>query len=202
MSSLNRELPDIFRQSAFFRAQDVYHPYMDWQTLVHDFYPDSLLELTQSQSSITASFYGQMLKQAGELFGLERMQELSSRTFYQHGKSLAQRHMARKPELERNARGITTLVLAAIFTSNPEYRFEILQFDAGHARIRMTGVDRYHRITHALGIDQHLQWPVNGDFFTGLRDELGLAELYAISQQLKYLDESSRCDYEIDIRAI
>ncbi|OLF52972.1 hypothetical protein [Pseudomonas chlororaphis] len=201
MSSLNQELPEIFTQLAFFRAQDIYHPYMDWQALVRDFYPDSLLELTRSQSDITASFYGQMLKQAGELFGVQRMQELSRRTFYQIGKGMAQRHVARKPQLERNARGITTLLLAAIYTSSPEYRFEILQFDAGHARIRITGTDRYHRITHALGIDQHLQWPAFDGFFIGLRDELGLAELYSIRSQLNHLDEHSCCDYEIDIRA-
>ncbi|SDQ55360.1 hypothetical protein LOY37_18055 [Pseudomonas sp. B21-012] len=199
MNSPGKGLPETFLQAAALREHDRYPEDMDWQALVHAFFPDSVVGMAQSLSNITGAFYGLMLEQAGEMFGREHINRLSERMFYRLGRRMAARHMASQVQLERDARGLGRLVVAAIFTSSPEYRLHILEFGAEQVFIRITGADRYHRIARELGFEDVLQWPVLREFFRGLGDELGITERFALAMELVSLDDDSRCDYSLAI---
>ncbi|WP_433884867.1 hypothetical protein [Pseudomonas vranovensis] len=199
MNSPGKGLPETFLQAAALRQHDRYPEDMDWQALVHAFFPDSVVGMAQSLSNITGAFYGLMLEQAGEMFGREHINRLSERMFYRLGRRMAARHMASNVLLERDARGLGRLVAAAIFTSSPEYRLEVLEFSPAQVRLRIKGADRYHRIARELGFEDALQWPVLREFFRGQGDGLGITEHYLLTMDLINLDDDSRCHYRLDV---
>lgn len=196
METLQLLIPETYRQSSAFRSEDVYLPEMDWELLIADFFPRTFTDVVQSLSNTTAAFYGLMLKEAGDMFGTKIMDQLSKATLYALGKKTAAHILDKKPDLERDARGITTVALAAIFTASPEYKFEVLAYEAAHVRILVKGVDRYHRIALMLGMEEHLSSPI-GAFMQGIND--GLELQYHIDCEQKALDENSHCLYDLNI---
>jgi hypothetical protein len=196
METLQLLIPETFRQSAAFRSGDVYLPEMEWETLVADFFPPTFTDVVQSLSNTTAAFYGLMLKEAGNMFGAEIMDSLSKATLYALGKRTAKNILDKKPDLDRDARGIAVVALAAIFTASPEYGYEVLKFDAGHVRLLVKGTDRYHRIALQLGISEHLSSPIAA-FVQGINDGLGLQ--YTISSAQQSIDDNSHCLYDLNI---
>ncbi|MGS0741623.1 hypothetical protein ACVBEF_07290 [Glaciimonas sp. GG7] len=199
MASNNHpDLPDILMQSSAFRGNDIYHPDMDGKQLLLDFYPANVTELIQVLSNITSGFYGNMLKQIGLLYGMDHIDQVSTNTVYELGKAIAQRCLVQQPDMEKNAQGITKTSLVAIFTGNPEYQFEILEYTPGKVVMLVKGVDRYHRIALAMGIEKHITWPVVAVFIRAINDEMGLN--YTVDLNVKQLNASSQCLYEVTIK--
>jgi len=190
------DLPQTFLQSAQFRESDVYLPEMNWQQLVRDFYPDNIASLMQGMSNITSAFYGNMLSIVGARYGVDQISVVSRETIYSLGRATAKRYLAQK-EIPQDARGVMNIIIAAIYTANPEYQFEITAYRTNHAAFLLGGTDRYHKIAVTLGIEKHLSWPVIDDFVQAIHDELQLD--YQVKVVLKSLDRDSRCLYEISV---
>ncbi|MFZ4835677.1 hypothetical protein [Rouxiella sp. Mn2063] len=192
----NLNLPQTFLQSAQFRENDVYLPEMNWQQLVGDFYPDNIANLVQGMSNITSAFYGNMLSIVGTRYGVDQINIVSRETIYSLGRATAKRYLAQK-EIPQDARGVMNIIIAAIYTANPEYQFEITAYHANHAAFLLGGTDRYHKVAVALGIEKHLTWPAIDVFVQAIHDELKLD--YQVKAVFKSLDSDSRCLYEISI---
>ncbi|KAF3996558.1 hypothetical protein [Glaciimonas immobilis] len=192
-----KNLPEIYVQSSVFRENDVYSPSMDSQQLILDFYPDNITNLIQSLSNITSAFYGNMLTQVGLKYGTDKIDEISKNTIYALGRATARRHLAQH-DIEQNAQGITKIIIAAVFTANPEYQFEILEFTPDKIAMIVRGIDRYHKIAVAMGIDKHITWPVVDTFIRAINDEMGLN--YTVHLNVKKLDEYSQCFYDVVIQ--
>lgn len=196
MNDINSILPATYLQSLPFRKQDIYLPGMPWETWVQEFFPAEFIDMVQSLSNTTASFYGLMLNEAGKQFGKEVIDELSKATLHALGKKTARQLRIKSPDIESNARGIAKIGIIAIFIASPEYQFEIITYEAEQVRIVIKGIDRYHRIARSLGIDPYVSSPLAA-FMQGINDELSLQ--YTISMQVQKLDDDSHCLYHLDI---
>lgn len=196
METLQLILPETYRQLAAFRNEDVYLPEMDWELLIADFFPPTIIDVVQNLSNTTAAFYGLMLKEAGNRFGPAIMDELSKATLYALGKRTAGNLADKKPDLEKDARGIAIVAIAAIYNASPEYRFEILKFEPQQVKMLIKGADRYHRIAQQLDIGPWLTSPISA-FVQGINDGMDLP--YSTSCELRSIDEQSHCLYELNI---
>ncbi|HEY1164926.1 MAG TPA: hypothetical protein VGE90_07150 [Chitinophaga sp.] len=196
METLQLILPETYRQLAAFRSEDAYLPEMDWELLVADFFPPTITDVVQNLSNTTAAFYGLMLKEAGNRFGTKIMDELSKATLYALGKRTAGNITGNKPGLEKDARGIAVVAVAAIYNASPEYSFEFLQFEPQEVKMLIKGVDRYHRIAQQLDIGSWLTSPISA-FVQGINDGMSLP--YRTSCELKSINEQSHCLYELNI---
>ncbi len=194
MKSSIAKLPAPYYELLHFRANDKYLPEMNWEELVTDFFSENVTQLAQGLSNTTSAFYGLMLKEIGDRYGPEIIESVSKSTVYALGRRTAQRLLQRKPDLERNARGIAKVAMSAIFNASPEYSFEMVRYDEDHVEMLMRGIDRYKKIAKELSIDKWLSTPIDA-FAQGINDELGLA--YQINMEVYSIDEESNCFYKI-----
>lgn len=189
------KLPGSFSQVSTLRKEDRYHADMDPVSLIDFHFPPTVADLTLSLSNNTAMFYGVLLKQVGNLLGTQYIQKVSDAALYELGSIRARNAIAKCPDLERNARGLSDLLVSAIFTSSPEYRFTVEEYSVDRAKIIMSGIDRYHRAAMITGIVEYLAWPVIIPTIQAMIDEMGLQ--YNIGFHMQTLDSNSSCLYEI-----
>ncbi len=197
MSSVTTSAINTYQQIGRLRGDDHYPPEMDVEDIINTFFPNSIENLVLELSNITASFYGLLLQQALYLQGDSFVETLSQATFHQLGKLKAQQALDKNPNIYRDARGIATIILSAIFTSSPEFKIQIMKFEADEVRLYVTGVDRYHRIAKMLGIEEKISWPTVQPFILGIRDLLGVG--CTIRTEIVRLDSNSQCEYEISL---
>jgi hypothetical protein len=187
------QLPETYVALSDFRTHDIYLPEMDQDQIIADFFPGTFKELTQRLSDITGAFYGGMLKQAGKLYGAEAVEQLSSTFMYDLGSGMAVRNMEAKPDLKPGIPAVAKILIAAVFTSSPEYNFEFKELNDHKAELLIKGVDRYHKITQSLQIAGLLKWPVIKPFIRGVCDTMGLDVL--LEMKVLKLDPDSSCSY-------
>lgn len=188
---------DTYQQMWKLRGDDHYLPEMNIENVINSFFPNSIENLVLELSNITASFYGLLLQQALHLQGENFVETLSQATFYQLGKLKAQQALSKNQNIYKDARGIAVVILSAIFTSSPEFKIQVIRFEASEVRLYVTGVDRYHRIAKMLGIEEKISWPTVQPFILGIRDFLGIDCI--INTKIIRLDSNSQCEYEISL---
>ncbi|WP_025763414.1 hypothetical protein [Dyadobacter tibetensis] len=189
--------PPIYALASSYRGEDQYLPHMPAEEIIADFFPESFSEVVFKLSNATSSFYGLMLKAAGEKFGYECMEELSKATTYALGQKTAKQMLILKPSIERNAKGIAKISIASIFRSSPEYIFQFLKYEEHLVEIRFTGIDRYHRICRELGIEQYISPPIDA-YIQGINDALHLP--YQICMEIESISENSICSYKLSFK--
>lgn len=197
-----KQVPDIFLLLSSFRENDQYHEEMQVEKLIDIFFPPTAKDLVQQLSNITAAFYGTLLKTAGMMFGTQQLDNLSYGAMERLAKIVTNRAVTTYPSIDKDARGVMVVLVVAVFTASPEYNIQIHQYGPDHVKLTITGSDRYHIITNALGISDHFTWPVIGPFIRAINKELQLTSIYEATIVVKELDQESRCVYEVDIRKI
>ncbi|MFZ4929659.1 hypothetical protein [Chryseobacterium sp. Mn2064] len=191
------QLPETYLALSDFRKHDVYLPEMNPTQIIADYFPGSFTELTQRLSDITSSFYGGILKQAGKLYGDEAIEQLSRSFMHDLGSKMVMRNFQAKPDLKPGIPAFAHILIAAIFTSSPEYNFEFKELNDHKSKFLIKGADRYHRITQDLQIANQLEWPVIKPFIHGICNTMGLD----VSMEVKVLklEADSSCIYEITV---
>ncbi|WP_326984324.1 hypothetical protein VUJ46_07265 [Chryseobacterium sp. MYb264] len=195
MNTTEKQLPDTYLALSEFRKNDVYLENMDKEGLIIDFFPPSFPLLVQRLSDITGAFYAGMLKQAGELFGEEAIRKLSEAFFYDLGTKMALRNLNIHPNLTSSIPDMTKILLATVFTSSPEYNFEVVVLNENQLHLQVKGKDRYHKATQQYQISEHLEWPVLKDFIRGICDGMKLD--VSFEMKVLQLQEDSSCHYEL-----
>lgn len=190
-------LPETFMALSDFRKHDVYHSEMDKDKIISDFFPATFTELTQRLSDITGAFYGGLLKQIGELYGAEAVNDLSTAFMYDLGSKMAVKNLNTKPDLQPGIPAVAKTLIGAIFTSSPEYNFDFKELNDHRVELLIKGVDRYHKITQSLQIAGPLKWPVIEPFLQGVCDTMGLDVLFEM--KVLKLDPDSSCVYKVII---
>jgi hypothetical protein len=196
MKAHNDLPPHAYAYLSESRGQDVYHSDMSRDQVINTFFPPTITSLVAGLSNITSAFYGVMLDIAGLLKGKHLIDPLSQATIYELGRLRAAAAVQANPDLDRDARGILLVLLSAIFTSSPEFRFNVVEFKPEFVKVIFTGVDRYHKITRQLHIADQITWPSISPFVQAINEEL--APMYTTNITLVELNaESSECVYEI-----
>lgn len=187
----------VYQQIKELREDDEYDPKMETGEIYSVFFPPTVKDLVLDLSNITSIFYGLMLKEGGKMLGDEKIDALSKSTFYELGRVKAVQAITKKPDIDRDARGICLTFLSAILTSSPEYKIQIVAYEPEKVRIIVKGVDRYHRIAKEIDIQEKISWPTLDFFFKGINDALQLQ--YVTYFDIKSLDDNSKCWYDIRI---
>jgi hypothetical protein len=176
------------------REGDVFPESISKEKMIELFFPKTTSDMAESLSGVTSAFYGVMLQSTGKVIGMDNIDSVSQDFFYNLGKlktKLTSDAVDGKYDLPKDARGVVILLVSAIYNASPEYRFDIKRFSEEHCEIELHGVDRYHRITRALGFEDKLQWPVLHRFMEGISDEMK-ADVDVKSEMLK-INDSSEC---------
>ncbi|UHO39443.1 hypothetical protein H5J24_04910 [Chryseobacterium capnotolerans] len=189
------QLPETFLALSDFRKNDVYVPELDRDQIISDFFPGTFTELTQRLSDITGAFYGGLLKQTGKLYGEEAVNDLSTAFMYDLGSRMALRNLESKPNLHPGIPAVAKVLIAAVFTSSPEYNFDFKELNDHRVELLIKGVDRYHKIAQSLQIAGLLKWPVIEPFIQGVCDTMGLDVL--LEMKVLKLAPDSLCVYEV-----
>ncbi|WP_426479152.1 hypothetical protein ACP3T3_06795 [Chryseobacterium sp. CBSDS_008] len=197
MNNIKTLLPQTFLALEDLRKNDIYLPQMDRDTIVVDFFPETIPQLVQCLSDITAAFYGGMLKQAGDLFGPEAINQLSTSFFYNLGATNAMNNLSKRPELKSGLPDTAKILIATIFTSSPEYSFEFIELDDQKLVMLIKGQDRYHRIARSFNIENNLTWPVIKPFIEGIC--AGMKLNTSCKMDVLKLKENSTCLYKLSI---
>ncbi|WP_333597152.1 hypothetical protein [Chryseobacterium flavum] len=193
----NLQLPETFLALSDFRKNDVYLSEMDREQIISDFFPATFTELVQRLSDITGAFYGGMLKQAGRLYGKDAIEELSSSFMYDLGSRMTLKNLDTKPDLHAGIPAVAKILIGAVFTSSPEYSFELKELNDHKIELLIKGVDRYHKIAQRLEIEELLEWPVIKPFIQGVCDTMGLDVLLEV--RVLELNPDSSCIYKVSL---
>ncbi|MCS4300929.1 hypothetical protein [Chryseobacterium sp. BIGb0232] len=195
MNTTEKQLPDTYLVLSEFRKNDVYLQDMNKEEFITDFFPPTFPLLVQRLSDITGAFYAGMLKQTGELFGEEAIRKLSEAFFYDLGTKTALRNLNIHPNLTSSIPDMTKILLATVFTSSPEYNFEVDVLNKNQLHLQVKGIDRYHKATQQFHISESLEWPVIKDFIRGICDGMKLD--VSFEMKVLQLQEDSSCHYEL-----
>lgn len=159
------------------------------------FFLQHLQNLPNAFQILQELFYGGLLKQAGKLYGEEKVNELSTAFMYDLGARMAVKNIETKPNLQPGIPAVAKIVIGAVFTSSPEYNFDFKELNDHRVELLIKGVDRYHKITQSLHIAGLLKWPVIEPFIQGVCDTMGLDVLFEM--KVLKLDPDSSCVYEV-----
>ncbi|HVI47902.1 MAG TPA: hypothetical protein VM802_23745 [Chitinophaga sp.] len=181
------------------RSHDIYHPDMNANEVITRFFPSTVPDLVLNLSDITSTFYGQLLQQIYLLQGSYVTDAISQAAIAGIGRIKTDLILQQYPDLERDARTVLLILLSAIFTSSPEYRFQVKEFTPRLVKVDLSGKDRYHRITNKLGFAQHLTWPVIIPFLKTAA--VAVSPRLTVDAIVKELNDNSDCLYEITIKA-
>jgi hypothetical protein len=136
--------------------------------------PSSINDLVLGLSNVTAAFYGLALKHISSELGKEAVSRISKKIFYDLGKMKANQCREKMENFPYDTTAFALTTITAIYTSNPEYVFTILEFSPEKTVIQLEGVDRYLKILTQLEIDEQVEFPVLISFMEGINDELNL----------------------------
>lgn len=196
MKNTTAKLPETYLQLSSFRTEDSYPDNMNVEEIVTDFFPATFPELVQRLSDITGAFYGGMLKQAGDLFGKDKINTLSVAMLHDLGVKTAARNLQARPYLQSCIPDMIKILIGTVFTSSPEYKFEVLEVNENKAAMLVKGIDRYHKIALALGMAELIEWPAIRPFVQGVCDGMGLqCNVHMVSE--KPNSDKSECLYTL-----
>lgn len=176
------------------RKDDTYIQTFDRQKMIDLFFPKTTSEMAESLSNVTSAFYGIMLENTGQYIGMDHVDFMSRGFFYKLGRTkarLTKEGIADRFTIPEDARGVVILLVSAIYNASPEYKFHVRAFSEDRCEIDLTGVDRYYRITRAMGMHKRLEWPVLHRFVEGLNDELKANS--QVKSEMISINENAEC---------
>ncbi|KIC01228.1 hypothetical protein OA88_15410 [Flavobacterium sp. JRM] len=173
------------------RGNDIFPSLELKEEIVNAFFPESTSSLTQNLSNVTGAFYGLLLKDIGETYGYDKMDNHSKRLFYELGKLKTIQAFGVHPKLEKDTRAFAAVVIYALYNSSPEYNFKIIKYTPNNTIIELTGVDRYLRILTELGIEKHITIPTLLPFVEGIK------EIVNINCEIEYTFEITDQNFNI-----
>lgn len=156
-------------------------------------FPRTAEALAVKLSNVTAAFYGYTLQQVGLQCGWDKVEGVSRELFRELGRLKAAEARAMGIPLPPDTRALGLIIVSAIYTSSPEYRFEFRRYTPGETIIRLTGACRYFRIAKKLNFDSFLTWPVLTQFFEGAAGHLGIR--CDVEMTAQRLEADGTCDY-------
>lgn len=186
----------LFDQLFPLRGNDQYPSAEIKEKLIHSYLPSSVSDLTINLSHITSQFYALLLQSIGAKFGVDEIRLQSETLFYNLGKTKAEQALLKDPTMDRDCRSFILVIISAIYTSSPEFKFTVGQYTPHHAEIRLTGIDRYHRAAKQFGIESYLNFPTFVSFMHGIKDYLQLKNITIQVSESSYDDNSNiACTY-------
>ncbi len=182
----------LYEELRVFRGKDKYPSAELEEYLVDRIFPKTAEELALVLSNVTAGFYGFTLKHIGKQCGWDRVDSISKSLFREIGGLKTKEAIERGVEVPRDARGLAVICISAIYTSSPEFNFEILKYEPEETLMRLFGASRYFRIARRLDIDRYLSWPVLIPFFEGIAQQIGIK--CKVEMETKKLEDGGECD--------
>jgi hypothetical protein len=180
------------------RKDDIFPDKNIESMLIDKVYPETSSELALKLSNITAGFYGYTLKQVGEHCGKDKIDAVSKSLFKELGMLKTQEAISTGIEVPNDTRALALAIISAIYTSSPEYKFEIKEYSPHLTELRLFGACRYYRIAKKLNIDEYITWPCLEPFFDGVKEYLGI--VCNIEMKINLLADDGSCDYHISVR--
>lgn len=176
------------------RGEDIYPNDETRDTFYELVCPDNVSEMTLTQSMMAAAFYGYMLKNAGEKFGLDIINDLSISVLRDLGYFKTKEYLKKDIPIHLDARGPGDVLMATLIsTSSPQYKFEFIKYDKTETIIRFFGTCRYYKIASKLGIQSHLTLPVAKPWFEGIIEELKIN--CSIETETKFQNTDGSCEF-------
>ncbi len=182
----------LYEELKVFRGKDKYPSKEMEEHLINRIFPKTAEELALVLSNVTASFYGFTLKHIGQQCGWDKVDSISKSLFRELGQLKTKEAIQRGVEVPRDARALAVVCISAIYTSSPEYNFELLKYNPEETVMRIFGASRYLRIARKLNIDRYLSWPVLIPFFEGIAQQIGIE--CKVEMETKKLEDDGRCD--------
>ena len=182
----------LYEELKVSRGKDKYPSKELEEHLINRIFPKTAEELALVLSNVTASFYGFTLKHIGKQCGWDKVDSISKSLFRELGQLKTNEAIQRGVEVPRDARALAIVFISAIYTSSPEFNFEILKYDPKETVMRIFGASRYLRIAKKLNIDGYLSWPVLISFFEGIAQQVGIE--CKVEMETKKLEDDGRCD--------
>ncbi|SHL70795.1 hypothetical protein [Chryseobacterium polytrichastri] len=197
MNENNKHLPETFLTLYNFRKNDIFPSEVSQEQIIEEFFPKSFVELVQNLSDITGAFYGGMLKQIEVLYGKDATSQISKNFMYDLGIKTALKNMSAKPNLNSDLPAMAKILLGTVYTSSPEFSFEIKQWNNTIIEVLIKGIDRYHKAAQNFGIAEQLEWPTIKPFIQGICDAMKLNILFKMD--IHELKDDSSCIYNCTI---
>ncbi len=182
---LYKELEDL-------RGRDKYPSKELEEHLVNRIFPKTTEELALVLSNVTAGFFGFTLKSIGQQCGWDKVDSIAKSLFRELGQLKTKEAIEKGVEVPRDTRALAVVSITAIYTSSPEYNFEVLEYKPEETVIRIFGASRYFRIAKKLNIERYISWPILIPFFEGIAQQIGRE--CKIEMETKKLEDDGRCD--------
>ncbi len=182
---LYEELEDI-------RGRDKYPSKELEEHLVNRIFPKTAEELALVLSNVTAGFFGFTLKSIGQQCGWDKVDSISRYLFSELGQLKTKEAIEKGVDVPKDTRALAVVFISAVYTSSPEYNFEVLKYKPGETVMRIFGASRYFRIARKLDIDAYISWPVLVPFFEGIAQHIGIE--CKVEMETKKLENDGKCD--------
>ena len=191
-----KESTTLFKELDTLRGSDQQPSQEIKERLVDLYLPVSVSDLAVNLSNITSQFYALQLQLIGEHYGVREIRLQSEKLFYNLGKVKAEQALAKDPNMDRDCRAFVSVAISAIYTSSPEFKFQVKEYTPDYTVITLTGVDRYHRAAKQYKIDQYLSFPTLVAFMDGIKEYLQLRDVTIEVAQSSYDEKSNiECTY-------
>ena len=183
----------LYEEMKGLRGKDKYPNKELEEHLIEKIFPKTTEELTLRLSNVTAGFYGLALKHIGQQCGWDKVDSISQSLFRELGQLKTIEAQEMGVNIPRDTRALAVVIISAIYTSSPEYNFEILKYTPQETAMRIFGACRYFRIAKKLNIETRITWPNLVPFFEGIAQYVGLR--CKVEMEIKKLEDDGRCDY-------
>lgn len=144
------------------------------EELLKQLFPETTEELVLDLSNVTSAFYGLLLKNIGNEFGLNKIDKISRDTFYEIGIIKSKQCLEKIDHLPIDTRAFLIVLISAIYNASPEYNYKVIEFSPQKTVFELNGVDRYYRILKNLEIEDHITFPTLKTFMMGIKDFLNI----------------------------
>jgi len=183
----------LYNELKNLRGKDRYWDKGMQAELMEKAFPKDVSALVLGMSYVASEFYGYMLMQIGEKFGWDKVDSVSKAVFHQLGKEKTKAAIDGGLDLPRDTRALALVLASTVYSSNPEFNFEVKEYAPEQTVIRIFGTSRYSRIAKKVGIEKHLSWPVLVPFFEGIADQIGIE--CECNTETNVMGEDGKCDY-------
>lgn len=188
-----REKEKLYKELKGLREKDAYWNKDMEEELMEKAFPKDVPSLALDLSNVAGEFYGYMLKHVGEQFGWDKVDAVSKAVFHDLGVEKTKAAIESGLDLPRDTRAMALVLISAVYTSSPEFNFEVKEYTPEQTVLRIFGMSRYNRAAKKLGIEKYLVWPVLVPFFEGIADQIGIeCEIFTEGSKI---EDGGKCDY-------
>ena len=183
----------FYEQLKNIRAEDKFPNQELEKQIIDKIFPKDAEELSLKLSNVTAGFYGFVLKNVGKQCGWDKVDSISKSLFIELGQLKTIEAQEKCIDIPKDTRALAIIFISAVYTSSPEYKFEIFKLTPEETLMRIFGASRYYRIAKELNIETHISWPVLIPFFEGIARQVGIECKIEIDS--KILENNGRYNY-------